>query len=263
MFADEVPVAYVAELRAAAQTRGGDLLVGLFFFEPRAPGEDEDHYFNSVVSVGTATTQVYRKRHLVPFGESIPAKPLVGWFIHRVLNIPLADQTPGAADQAPFEVAGQRVAVNICYEDAFGGELIRQLPEATLLVNVTNDAWYGRSLAAEQHEQIAAMRAIETARPMLRATNTGITSVIDHHGSRAGTAAVVHARRARSDDRRSQRNDAVRPLRRRIRGHGRVGGRGRSLRDRQTRGAAIRHSRWRGATILPLESTPSRPPPLP
>jgi apolipoprotein N-acyltransferase len=183
MFADEVPVDYVDRLRTAAQQRGGDLLVGLFFFEPRAAGEDEDHYYNSVVSVGSATTQVYRKRHLVPFGETIPAKPVVGWFIRRVLHIPLADQTPGAADQAPFEVAGQRVAVNICYEDAFGSELIHQLPAATLLVNVTNDAWYGRSLAAEQHEQIAAMRALETARPMLRATNTGITSIIDHHGT--------------------------------------------------------------------------------
>jgi apolipoprotein N-acyltransferase len=182
MFADEVPVEYVARLRAAAQQRGGDLLVGLFFFEPRTAGEDEDHYFNSVVSIGTAPTQVYRKRHLVPLGETIPAKPVVGWFIRRVLHIPLADQTAGPAFQAPFEVAGERVAVNICYEDAFGGELIGELPEATLLVNVTNDAWYGRSLAAEQHEQIAAMRAIETARPMLRATNTGITSIIDHHG---------------------------------------------------------------------------------
>jgi len=183
MFADEVPVDYFARLRAAAQQRGGDLLVGLFFFEPRATDQEEDRYFNSVISVGTAPTQVYRKRHLVPFGETIPAKPIVGWFIRRVLHIPLADQTPGAADQAPFDVAGQRVAVNICYEDAFGGELIHQLPEATLLVNVTNDAWYGHSLAAEQHEQIAAMRALETARPMLRATNTGITSIINHRGA--------------------------------------------------------------------------------
>ena len=182
MFADEVPPEYVARLRAAAQQRGGDLLMGLFFFEPRTAGEDEDHYFNSVVSIGTAPTQVYRKRHLVPLGETIPAKPVVGWFIHRVLHIPLADQTPGPAFQAPFEVAGERVAVNICYEDAFGSELIAAVPEATLLVNVTNDAWYGYSFAAEQHEQIAAMRAIETARPMLRSTNTGITSIIDHHG---------------------------------------------------------------------------------
>jgi apolipoprotein N-acyltransferase len=182
MFADEVPADYVAQLRSVAQERGGDLLLGLFFFEPRRPGEDEDHYFNSVVSVGTAATQRYRKRHLVPFGETIPAKPLVGWLIRSVLHIPLADQTPGPADQAPFAVVGEQVAVNICYEDAFGSELIHALPEATLLVNVTNDAWYGRSLAAEQHEQIAAMRAVETSRPMLRATNTGITSIIDHRG---------------------------------------------------------------------------------
>jgi len=79
-------------------------------------------------------------------------------------------------------VAGQRLAVNICYEDAFGNELSRRTADATLLVNVTNDAWYGHSLAAEQHDQISAMRALESARPMLRATNTGITSIIDHHG---------------------------------------------------------------------------------
>jgi apolipoprotein N-acyltransferase len=186
MFADEVPAEYFAKLRSAALERRGDLLVGLFFFEPRQPGEDDDHYFNSVVSVGSETTQRYRKRHLVPFGETIPAKPLVGWFIRSVLAIPLADQTPGPANQAPMTVAGQRVAVNICYEDAFGSELLHALPEATLLVNVTNDAWYGRSLAAEQHEQIAAMRALETSRPMLRATNTGITSIVDHHGAELG-----------------------------------------------------------------------------
>ncbi len=81
-----------------------------------------------MVSIGTAPTQIYRKHHLVPFGESIPAKPVVGWLIRRVLAIPLADQTPGPAYPQPMEVAGQRLAVNICYEDAFGGELIRQLP---------------------------------------------------------------------------------------------------------------------------------------
>ena len=182
MFADEVPGEYVERLRRDASQRGGDLLIGLFFFEPRATGADEDRYFNSVVSVGSATTQVYRKHHLVPFGETIPAKPIFGWLIRSILHIPLADQTPGPAYQEPFAVSGERLAVNICYEDAFGSDINRALPEATLLVNVTNDAWYGRSLAAEQHEQIAAMRAIETARPMLRATNTGITSIIDHHG---------------------------------------------------------------------------------
>ncbi|HXX85489.1 MAG TPA: apolipoprotein N-acyltransferase [Casimicrobiaceae bacterium] len=183
MFADEVPADYVAGLREVARKNGGDILLGLFFFEPRTSADEDDRYFNTVVSVGAATTQVYRKRHLVPFGETIPLKPLFGWFIRGVLNIPLADQTPGPAYQEAFAVAGERVAVNICYEDAFSDVINRSLPEATLLVNVTNDAWYGRSLAAEQHEQIAAMRALETSRPMLRATNTGITSIIDHHGA--------------------------------------------------------------------------------
>jgi len=182
MFADEVPDALISQLRAVAVRNGGDLLTGLFFFEPRESEDEEDRYYNSVVSIGTAPIQIYRKHHLVPFGESIPAKPVVGWLIRRVLAIPLADQTPGPAYPQPMEVAGQRLAVNICYEDAFGGELIRQLPSATLLVNFTNDAWYGRSLAAEQHAQMSAMRAIEAGRPMLRATNTGITSIIDHHG---------------------------------------------------------------------------------
>jgi apolipoprotein N-acyltransferase len=182
MFADEVSPEYVATLRDAALKNKGDLLLGLFFFEPRPSPDEDDRYFNSVVSIGSATTQRYGKHHLVPFGEMIPGKAVFGWFIRNVLAIPLADQTPGPAYQAPFEVAGERVAVNICYEDAFGGELARRAAESTLLVNVTNDAWYGRSLAAEQHEQIAAMRALEAGRPMLRATNTGITSIIDHRG---------------------------------------------------------------------------------
>ena len=123
----------------------------------------------------------------MPFGESIPLKPIAGWFINKVLAIPLADQTPGPADQPPVEAAGQRLAVNICYEDAFGAELIASARNATLLVNVTNDAWYGRSIAARQHNQIAAMRALETGRPMLRATNTGITSAIAHDGRTLAT----------------------------------------------------------------------------
>src|ERR1700730_10611692 len=182
VFADEVPPEYVALLRSAAQNNGGDLLFGLFFFEPRTSADEDDRYYNSVVTVGTATPQVYRKHHLVPFGETIPLKPLFGWFIRNVLAIPLDDQTPGAAYQEPFVVAGQRLAVNICYEAAFGGKLARRAADATLMVNVTNDAWYGHSLAAEQHDQIPAKRTLATAPPILRRTNSGITSIIDHHG---------------------------------------------------------------------------------
>ena len=98
------------------------------------------------------------------------------------MPIRLAALARGAKRQQPLALAGQRVAVNICYEDAFGEEIIRQLPQATVLVNTSNDAWYGRSLAAHQHLQMSQARALETGRMMLRATNTGATAIIDAQG---------------------------------------------------------------------------------
>ncbi len=181
-FADEVPERVLRHVFRTAAAREGDALVGLFTVEAPLPGHEGPRYYNSVVSLGTADTQLYRKRHLVPFGETIPLEAVVGWFIRSVLSIPIASQTSGAFDQPPLSVAGQKVAVNICYEDAFGADIRSQASAATLLVNVTNDAWYGHSLAAEQHNQIAAMRALEAGRPLLRATNTGITSAIGHDG---------------------------------------------------------------------------------
>jgi len=102
----------------------------------------------------------------------------------------MADQTRGAERQPPLALAGQKVAVNICYEDVFGEELIRSLPEATLMLNLSNLAWYGDSLAQPQHLQIARMRALETGRPMLRATNTGMTALVMPDGA---VAAVLPA----------------------------------------------------------------------
>ncbi len=117
----------------------------------------------------------------MPFGEFVPLKWLFGWFLDAV-QIPLLDFARGAETQQPLAVAGQRVAVNICYEDAFGAEIIRQLPRATLLANVSNVAWFGRSVAPQQHLQISQARALETGRYMLRATNTGMTAIIDQRG---------------------------------------------------------------------------------
>ncbi len=172
---NEVPEDYVQRLRDHAKQNGGDMLIGAF---ERSNGS----YYNSVFTLGAADEQHYRKRHLVPFGEFIPLRSLLGWFINKVLDIPMGDLARGDELQAPLDVAGQRIAVNICYEDAFGEEIIRALPQATLLVNVTNDAWYGHSYAAAQHNQISQMRALETGRMMLRATNTGVTSIIGADG---------------------------------------------------------------------------------
>jgi apolipoprotein N-acyltransferase len=181
-FADEIPPEVFQRIADLGRARNGAVLVGLFVAEPPAEPGGTERIHNSVVSLSAEPAQLYRKHHLVPFGETIPFKAVTGWFINRVLAIPLADQTPGPAVQPPFTVGGQRIAVNICYEDVFGSELLTAARAATLLVNVTNDAWYGRSIAARQHNQIAAMRALETGRPMLRATNTGITSAIAHDG---------------------------------------------------------------------------------
>ena len=98
------------------------------------------------------------------------------------MNLPTGDAIPGAADQPPFDVVGEKLAITICYEDVFGAEQLQHLPEATLLVNVSNDAWFGDSIAPHQHLQIARVRAAEAGRYLLRATNTGVTAVIDPQG---------------------------------------------------------------------------------
>jgi apolipoprotein N-acyltransferase len=176
-FLDLVDPAYLARLEAIGRRNGGDLLIG-------APLRDAaGHYTNSVVSLGTSPHQVYHKVHLVPFGEFVP--PGFAW-VMRWLSVPLSDFSAGAPRQPLLEVAGQRVAVNVCYEDAFGAEIARALPAATLLVNVSNVAWFGDSLAPAQHLEIARMRALETGRMVLTATNTGITAAIAADGALLG-----------------------------------------------------------------------------
>ncbi len=175
IFLRDVPAAYLEALATHARRNNGDILIGI---PERLPNGD---YYNSVVSVGSAGHQTYRKSHLVPFGEFIPLRPLLSSLVAQ-LAIPLQDFARGAIDQQPLAVAGEQVAVNICYEDVFGEEIIRQLPQASLLVNVSNVAWFGRSIAPQQHLQIAQMRALETGRYMLRATNTGMTAVVNPQG---------------------------------------------------------------------------------
>ena len=181
LFLEDVPREYLEALARHAAQRDGDALIGL------PEGSPRDGYYNSVISVGAAPAQVYRKWHLVPFGEFIPLRPLLGPIV-GALAIPLQDFSRGSATPRPLAVAGQQVAVNICYEDVFGEEIIRQLPAATLLVNASNVAWFGRSIAPYQHLQISQARALETGRYMLRATNTGMTAVIDPRGRVAAVA---------------------------------------------------------------------------
>lgn len=164
-----------------AHAKPHPLIIGMVEYN-----EKTNEYFNSALGFGDTAgeniTQSYAKNHLVPFGEFIPLKRVFGWIYRDWLNMPLSDLSRGGAQQQPMRLAGQKIGVNICYEDVFGEEIIRQLPAATLLVNISNDAWYGESYAAHQHMQFSQARALETGRYMLRATNTGATAAIDQHG---------------------------------------------------------------------------------
>jgi apolipoprotein N-acyltransferase len=173
----DVPHGFLELLAAHARGNGGDLLLGI----PEYLEGNPARYYNSVMSLGASPTQIYRKHHLVPFGDYFPQWTFITW-VMNAMQIPMSSFSRGDAVQMPLAVAGQHVAVNICYEDAFGEELIRQLPRATILANFTNDAWWGDSFASEQHLQISQMRAQETGRYMLRATNTGVTAIIDQRG---------------------------------------------------------------------------------
>lgn len=176
----ELPADFIPGLQTFAQWSHSQLLVGV----PTSDGPQR--YANSVIGVGSSPSSFayrYDKHHLVPFGEFIPTG--FRWFID-MMQMPLGDFTRGAVQQAPLAVKDQWVLPNICYEDLFGEEIAAQLSgsaaQTTLLLNVSNIAWFGDSFALPQHLQISQMRSLETGRPMLRATNTGMTAVIDPKG---------------------------------------------------------------------------------
>ena len=154
--------------------------------------ESTEETFNTV-RVATLDSPVdYQKRHLVPFGEYMPLRWVLD-FLRRWVAIPMSDISAGEGEPLPLPVGDTLAAVSICYDDAFGAEVIRQLPAAHYLINVSNDAWFGDSWAPEQHQEIARLRALETDRHLLRATNTGVTSSIDRHGKVLASAAQFEA----------------------------------------------------------------------
>ena len=184
LLSSQLPPDYLPQLFSIATRSNSHLALGIPVTD--GPGQ----YTNSMIGFSpslAAKPYRYDKHHLVPFGEFIPLG--ARWFIN-MMRIPLGDFSRGTLLQAPFAVRDQWVLPNICYEDLFGEEIAAQLsaslssdmPQATLLLNLSNIAWFGDSIALPQHLQISQMRAIETGRPMLRATNTGATAVIDPKG---------------------------------------------------------------------------------
>jgi apolipoprotein N-acyltransferase len=176
-YRDELEEDFLPMLKSLAAARDMGLVFGTV--ERQLTG-DEKVYYNSAISIGEHGG-VYRKHHLVPLGEFLPFPWVLRWLLD-FMHIPMSDFSTGPARQAPLVAAGQKIAVSICYEGTFGEEIIRALPEATLLVNISEDAWFGDSLAPHQHLEIVRLRAVETGRSLLRATNTGISAIVDPRG---------------------------------------------------------------------------------
>ncbi|RKF29858.1 apolipoprotein N-acyltransferase [Paraburkholderia fungorum] len=184
VLAQQLPPQFASAVRNFADTTGTAIVFGAIGGTITPEGQVID-YTNSLFGVTPGTREVYRydKHHLVPFGEFVPWG--FRWFVN-LMRIPLGDFARGAPVQKPFIVHNQPVSVDICYEDIFGEEIARNIREsatpAGVLVNSTNLAWFGDTIALDQHLQIARMRSLETGRPMLRATNTGMTAAIDANG---------------------------------------------------------------------------------
>lgn len=174
-FYDQVEADFLDPLREQLRSRGVSLVTGI----PVLERSDWD-YYNAVISLDEPGA-FYYKVHLVPFGEYLPLRHWLAGAL-SFLPVPQADFTAGRLDQPLLQAAGYPVGASICYEIAFGEELIHTLPQAAFLINISNDAWFGDSLAPHQHEEMARMRARETERYVLRATNTGISAIIDAEG---------------------------------------------------------------------------------
>lgn len=176
MLAHEADV-YLASVRAEARASHSDVLIGLLRYD-FGTGEIR----NGLLAMSAAGDTWYYKRRLVPFGEFFPVPDFVRHWM-RLMSLPYYDMTPGAEHQPPLAAAGQKLGATICYEDAYGSEQLEVLDEATLLVNVTNNAWFGDSAAPHQQLQMARFRAREAGRSLIRSTSNGVTAVISQDGS--------------------------------------------------------------------------------
>lgn len=169
---------FLDPLFAQAHNKETDILLGIPVVQ-----QNNSHYFNSIMTIGTKKS-FYHKRHLVPFGDYMPLQ----WLRHLIkfFNLPMSNFIPGNNDQILLQAADLDIGISICYEDAFSTEVLMTVPQASLLVNVSNNSWYGNSLAPHQHLQISQNRALETGRPILRATTNGISALINSHGQLIG-----------------------------------------------------------------------------
>jgi apolipoprotein N-acyltransferase len=174
-YLDQVEQNFLTPLANDAKQHNADLIISVPVQE-QSPIKN----FNAVITLGKEQG-MYRKTHLLPFGEYLPLQPLSG-FVLDLIHTRLGNFTPGAISQPLLKAGGYPFITLICYEDAFGDLSIQGLPDAAFLVNVTNDGWFGDTIEPHQHMQMARMRAIETGRFLLRSTNTGMTGIVSPTG---------------------------------------------------------------------------------
>ena len=170
----ELKQPYLDPMAQQLAPRGATLLAGVLI------RSEDGGYYNSIIATGASEGR-YDKRHLVPFGEYFP---IPDWLrpLMDVLGTPYSDLLFGAPEQTPISVKGQRIGMGICFEDVFADEYRRDAADSGLMVVATNDAWFGHSGAAAQHLAMARMRALETGRAVLRASNTGVSAIIGPNG---------------------------------------------------------------------------------
>jgi len=192
-------IEYYRDVYQEASAHGSSLMMGALRAEENTKTGELD-YFNSVLSMDKATPGVgwYDKHHLVPFTEFVPVPGFAREWL-RLMNLPYSDFNRGAAQQVPLEAAGQRIAATVCFDDGYGATQLPALRTATMLVNVTNDAWFGRSSARYQHLQISRMRAMEAGRPMVRAANDGVSAIIGQRGEIIASAPEYEANVLRAE----------------------------------------------------------------
>lgn len=165
---------FLQNLHQKAKDSGSAILLGI----PKPTRHDENSYYNALISLGRAKGS-YLKQHLVPFGEYIPSALQT---ISEWLAVPDANLVPGQTNQPLVKVQKHSIATLICYELAYGDLLRQQLPSAEWIVSISDDGWFGHSLAMYQQLQMAQVRSLQTGRYQVVANNDGLSSLIDNQG---------------------------------------------------------------------------------
>lgn len=176
LFEASLPKGYLNSLESYAKNNGASLVVGMPIIIDK-----DNNYINAAVLLTAKGRPYYAKSHLVPFGEYIPFKPILGP-LYKYIALPMVGFSSGGENQKPLVAANQKLAFNICFENGFGSELIKAASNSTLMVNLSDMVWYDKTVAMDQHLQLSQARALENQRYYIQETNTSITAIIGPDG---------------------------------------------------------------------------------